>query len=102
MATAIVRTGRLTRRAHTAVPARRSGVNPMAVATGMELLGRWIRDARVRSGFGQAQLGRLTGIHQSTISRLENGRLEGLQLYRLAVLVYALEESLEALPIRRF
>lgn len=74
----------------------------MKVATGMELIGRWIRHARVRAGFSQAQLGRLTGIHQSTISRLENGRLEGLRLHRLAVLVYVLEETLAAMPIRPF
>jgi transcriptional regulator with XRE-family HTH domain len=67
----------------------------------MELIGRWIRDARVRAGYSQAQLARLTGLHQSTISRLENGRLEGLQLYRLAVLAYVLEQSLAELPLRR-
>lgn len=43
------------------------------------------------AGMSQGQLARLAGMHQSTLSRLEHGRLEGLQLYRLAALVAALQ-----------
>jgi transcriptional regulator with XRE-family HTH domain len=48
------------------------------VALGMELLGRWIRESRVQAGMTQAQLARLAGVHQTTLSRLERGALEGL------------------------
>ncbi len=66
----------------------------------MYLLGRWILDARVRAGLGQAQLGRMARVHQSTISRLENGRLEGLSLYKLAMIVAVLDRALRQLPLR--
>jgi len=64
------------------------------VATGMELLGRWIRESRVRAGMTQAQLARLAGMHQSTLSRLERGRLDGLRLHRLAALIAVLDARL--------
>ncbi len=66
----------------------------------MYMLGRWILDARVRAGMGQAQLARLAHCHQSTISRLENGRLEGLSLYKLAMIVAVLDRALKQLPLR--
>ena len=66
----------------------------------MYLLGLWIRDARVRAGMSQAQLARLAHSHQSTISRLENGRLEGLSLYKLAMIVAVLDRALKQLPLR--
>jgi transcriptional regulator with XRE-family HTH domain len=52
------------------------------VASGMELLGRWIRESRVAAGLTQGQLARLAGMHQTTLSRLERGRLERLRLHR--------------------
>ena len=66
----------------------------------MELIGRWILDARRRAGFTQAQLARMSGLHQSTISRLERGKLQGLSLHRLAVLAAVLEHVLADLPLR--
>jgi transcriptional regulator with XRE-family HTH domain len=71
------------------------------IPIGMDIIGRWIRDARVRAGYSQSQLARMTGVHQSTISRLERARLEGLSLHLLALLVAALELSLTDLPVRR-
>jgi transcriptional regulator with XRE-family HTH domain len=64
------------------------------VALGMELLGRWIRESRVQAGMTQAQLARLAGVHQTTLSRLERGRLEGLQLHRLAAIIAVLDSRL--------
>jgi transcriptional regulator with XRE-family HTH domain len=64
------------------------------VADGMELLGRWIRECRVRAGMTQAQLARLAGMHQSTLSRLERGTLEGLRLHRLAAIIAVLHSRL--------
>jgi transcriptional regulator with XRE-family HTH domain len=64
------------------------------VADGMELLGRWIRESRVQAGMSQAQLARLAGMHQSTLSRLERGTLEGLRLHRLAAIIAVLHSRL--------
>ena len=60
----------------------------------MILLGQWVRTSRLRAGMSQAQLGRLAGIHQSTISRLERGRLEGLRLHRVASILSVLQGAL--------
>jgi transcriptional regulator with XRE-family HTH domain len=64
------------------------------VTTGMELLGRWIRESRVSAGMTQGQLARLAGMHQTTLSRLERGRLEGLRLHRLAAILAVLDSWL--------
>jgi transcriptional regulator with XRE-family HTH domain len=64
------------------------------VADGMELLGRWIRESRVYAGMTQGQLARLAGMHQSTLSRLERGSLEGLRLHRLAAIIAVLHSRL--------
>ena len=64
------------------------------VQIGMELLGRWIRESRVAAGMTQGQLARLGGMHQTTLSRLERGRLEGLRLHRLVALIAVLDARL--------
>jgi transcriptional regulator with XRE-family HTH domain len=64
------------------------------VVLGMEQLGRWIRESRLQAGMTQAQLARLAGIHQTTLSRLERGRLEGLRLHRLAAIIAVLDSRL--------
>ena len=84
---------------HGCVPHRRYDPDRL-IDPGMRLIGLWIRDARLRAGMGQAQLGRLAHVHQSTISRLENGRLEGLSLYKLAMIVAVLDDALKQLPLR--
>jgi transcriptional regulator with XRE-family HTH domain len=57
---------------------------------GLKCLGRALLDARRRAGYSQSQLAWISGIHQSTISRVERGRLDGMRLRRLAVLIAAL------------
>jgi len=64
------------------------------VADGVELLGRWIRESRLQAGMTQGQLARLAGMHQSTLSRLERGTLEGLRLHRLAAIIAVLHSRL--------
>jgi transcriptional regulator with XRE-family HTH domain len=61
-----------------------------AVDFGLKCLGRALFDARRRAGYSQTQLARISGVHQSTISRVERGRLDGMRLRRLAVLIAAL------------
>ena len=61
------------------------------VVHGMQVIGSWLRAWRRRRGYTQSQLGRLCGLHQSTISRLENGRCAGLRWLRFAALVAALD-----------
>ena len=60
----------------------------------MVRLGQWIRQARVAAGMTQSQLARLAGVSQSTISRLERGRLEGLALFRLVAIIAVLDNAL--------
>ncbi len=43
----------------------------------------------------QGQLARLSGLHQTTISRLERGVLEGMRLHRLVVLLLVLDDALD-------
>jgi transcriptional regulator with XRE-family HTH domain len=62
------------------------------VRRGLAIIGRAIHEERRRTGMTQRQLARLVGSHQSTISRLECGRLTGLRLTRLAAIVSALDE----------
>ena len=64
------------------------------VVVAMQLFGVLVREARRSMGLSQAGLGARCGLHQTTISRLENGRLGGLQFHRVAMLVFALREPL--------
>lgn len=59
-------------------------------AHGFALIGRTVRHRRQRLGLTQRQLELLSGIDQSVISRLENGRLGGLRWSRFARLVEAM------------
>jgi transcriptional regulator with XRE-family HTH domain len=49
----------------------------------LEFLGRLFKDARYVVGMTQRQLERATDIDQTTISRLENGRLTNMRLWKL-------------------
>jgi DNA-binding Xre family transcriptional regulator len=61
------------------------------VDDGLELLGEALRDARIRQRMTQAHLERMSGIDQTTISRLERGKLDGMRLRRLALLIASLD-----------
>ncbi|MCI0346028.1 MAG: helix-turn-helix transcriptional regulator [Chloroflexi bacterium] len=53
---------------------------------GLSSLGASVREARLRRGISQAELGWRVGLSQATISRLENGHLRGLRLRKLAAI----------------
>ena len=61
------------------------------VAAGLEIIGTAVYEARRRAGVSQRALGGRCGMDQSTISRLERGKLNGMRLKRLAELVAALQ-----------
>ena len=84
----------LKKRRHVAEPERRLGHRPDLIPLAREMFGAVIRQARREMGWSQATLGARCGLHQSTISRLETGRLEGLAYHRLIVLLYVLREPL--------
>jgi len=81
-------------RPHRALPHHRATNPEWLIADGMDLIGRWIRQSRVQAGMTQGQLSRLAGVHQTTLSRLERGRLEGLRLHRLAAIIAVLHTRL--------
>jgi transcriptional regulator with XRE-family HTH domain len=58
---------------------------------GLQLIGLQLKRARLRIGWTQLRLEHASGIDQSTISRLENGRLASLRLVRVAALMQALK-----------
>jgi predicted transcriptional regulator len=60
---------------------------------GFELVGDLVRRRRQRFAISQRQLEHLSGVDQTVISRLENGKLRGLRWSRFADLVGALGES---------
>jgi DNA-binding XRE family transcriptional regulator len=64
---------------------------PPEVQRGLGLIGQSFRRARDRAGLSQRHLERLSGVDQTTISKLENGRLVSLRLVRLASMANALE-----------
>jgi transcriptional regulator with XRE-family HTH domain len=57
---------------------------------GLELIGLQLKRARLGIGWTQRRLERASGVDQTTISRLENGRLASLRLVRIAALMQAL------------
>src|SRR3712207_6036812 len=61
---------------------------------GMSALGATGRRNREAVGLWQRQLGRLVGMNQSTISRLENGQLRRLRFERLAMVFGVLNDPL--------
>ena len=66
---------------------------PSMSLVGMAAIGESVREARRRAGLSQRHLGRLCGLDQSVISRLENGKLANLRWWRFAALVGALEDA---------
>jgi transcriptional regulator with XRE-family HTH domain len=65
---------------------------------GLRLLGVQLRRARLGNGWSQRRLERASGIDQTTISRLENGRLASLRLTKVARLMQALQGQWEIVP----
>jgi transcriptional regulator with XRE-family HTH domain len=70
------------------------------VRLGMELIGAAVKRRRRQNFLSQVQLGRMTGIPQSTLSRFENGQRCGLSWVRFARLVGVLE-GLDFGPLAR-
>jgi transcriptional regulator with XRE-family HTH domain len=56
---------------------------------GLKQIGAQLRRARLGNGWSQRRLERASGVDQTTISRLENGRLASLRLVRIAALMQA-------------
>jgi len=71
------------------------------IVVGLEWIGRWIFEARRRAGLTQKQLESMSGVDQTTISRLERGCLAGLRLYRLAAIISVLIAAGGLPPIGR-
>jgi DNA-binding XRE family transcriptional regulator len=71
--------------------------SPVSVrdAAAFAYLGVVIKTARLRLGYTQRHLERLSGVDQTTISRLENGRLTTLRLVRLAAIFVALRGAID-------
>jgi DNA-binding Xre family transcriptional regulator len=66
---------------------------PATTAAGWTAIGRTVRMARAELGWTQAKLAARTGVHQSTISRLETGVLTGLRWARFAAIIGALGDA---------
>lgn len=58
--------------------------NELAEEYGLQVIGQGVRIARLRQGLSQRQLGWRVGLNQSTISRLETGRLRTMRMVTLA------------------
>ena len=54
---------------------------------GLDIIAKAIRGRRVASGLTQRQLGWRAGLNQSTISRLETGRLRTMRMVTLARII---------------
>jgi transcriptional regulator with XRE-family HTH domain len=67
--------------------------------SGLRDLGRILRRARLGQGWSQRHLERISGVDQTTISRLENGRLAYFSLVRLGSLIEALRGRLDIYDI---
>jgi DNA-binding Xre family transcriptional regulator len=68
------------------------------VQRGWELIGASVKRRRLAIGWSQRDLQRASGLHQSAISRLENGRLSGIRFSTFARLVAAMNGLDPAAP----
>jgi len=59
---------------------------------GYDAIGATLKERRLAAGLTQRELETLTGIDQTVISRLENGKQYGLRWSRYAILVAVLDE----------
>jgi predicted transcriptional regulator len=62
------------------------------IERGLTAIGVWIRVARRDAGMTQQHLENVSGVDQTVISRLENGRLLSIRFVRLAAIVGALRD----------
>lgn len=62
------------------------------IERGLAVIGAWIRVARRDAGMTQQHLENVSGVDQTIISRLENGRLLSIRFVRLAAIVGALRD----------
>jgi transcriptional regulator with XRE-family HTH domain len=65
----------------------------------MVVVGAQVRAARIHASLTQRQVEDLTGIDQSTVSRLENGKGSNLPLGRFAALLIAIDAEIQ--PVDR-
>lgn len=65
------------------------------VHKGLRLLGRSVRRARHRARLTQQHLENASGVDQTIISRLENGKLLSMRIVQLAALVEAIDAYTE-------
>jgi ribosome-binding protein aMBF1 (putative translation factor) len=80
------------RRQHDAMPWSSFATSSadLSAVNGYRMIGRVVRERRRRLGISQQVLGRLSGVDQSVISRLENGKLVHLRWSRFAAIVETL------------
>jgi ribosome-binding protein aMBF1 (putative translation factor) len=60
---------------------------------GLDAIGRMVRDHRLRRGWSQRDLEWMSGIDQTVISRIENGRQYGVRWSRFARLLGVLSSD---------
>jgi len=67
-------------------------ISPL-IEIGLGEIGRWVRSARREKGMTQQHLENVSGVDQTIISRLENGRLHSIRFTRLAAVVGAVHDE---------
>ncbi len=67
-------------------------LTPM-VEIGLDRIAVWVRDARRASGMTQQHVENVSGVDQTIVSRLENGRLYSIRFVRLAAVIGAVHDS---------
>jgi hypothetical protein len=65
---------------------------PPTAFSGLTELGAWLKQLRRNAGMTQYQIERITGVDQTVISKLENGRQMSLRLTRLATVIGVLAD----------
>lgn len=68
------------------------------IQLGWDIIGAMVKRRRHRLGWSQRELGHRCSITQAVISRLENGKLRGLKMRRLAAMVAVMGGLDERLP----
>ena len=64
-------------------------VTPVA-EIGLTLIGSWIKEGRRATHMTQQLVENISGVDQSVISRLENGKVHSMRLVRLAAVIGAI------------